>query len=458
MLRWLGRLLSIARIGTRRSVTATASTIALEMMPTSDDRQPVPAEQDLNYEFQKRVARSPDAKLRVKLAAHPSARPEILYFLSQDPDIEVRRQVALNPATPAHAHERLVADDEAVVRETLAERIARLLPELPQDDTALVYRLTVRAIEDLAHDRAKAVREALSATLKDVACTPPNIARALAEDAERSVAEPILKGADALRDDDLLTILAALPTSQTTSWVRAAIAKRTRVDERVATAIYESGDIEATGILIDNEGAVIPESTLSRMVEDAVVHKQWQAGLARRPSLPPGLAVRLSGFVDEAVLTLLKQRNDFDGPTAREVMKVMRRRLEWIEQRRGDETPAERARRLHSTGSLDETAVSDALSWHEDEFVRAALALRAGIQGHIVNQILATASPKSITALVWRARLSMRVAIQVQAQIAKIPSPMLLNARNGVDFPLSEAEMESTLAFFDVATPARARH
>jgi len=50
-----------------------------------------------------------------------------------------------------------------------------------------------------------------------------------------------------------------------------------------------------------------------------------------------------------------------------------------------------------------------------------------------------------VTSLAWKAGLSMRTAIQLQLKIAKVPPPDVLNARNGFDYPLSEAEMKRQL-------------
>ena len=131
----------------------------------------------LDYEQQKRLARSTDAGLRAELAAHPDVRPEILYFLATDTAVKVRRAVADNPRTPAQAHALLAEDGDDAVRETLADRIARLLPDLTEDGRREVGSVTLRALERLAHDRATMVRTVLASTLTDIACAPPKVRR-----------------------------------------------------------------------------------------------------------------------------------------------------------------------------------------------------------------------------------------------------------------------------------------
>ena len=64
-----------------------------------------------------------------------------------------------------------------------------------------------------------------------------------------------------------------------------------------------------------------------------------------------------------------------------------------------------------------------------------ALALRSELDPKVVRKIIMSSSPKTITALAWKANLSMRTAIQLQSRTARIPPKKLLNARHGTDFP-----------------------
>ena len=49
---------------------------------------------------------------------------------------------------------------------------------------------------------------------------------------------------------------------------------------------------------------------------------------------------------------------------------------------------------------------------------------------------------KSITALVWRAGLSMRTAMQVQLKVARVPPMDVLNAKDGTDYPMTAEELQ----------------
>ena len=87
----------------------------------------------LDYEAAKALARDEDAGIRRQLATRPDLRPELLFYLATDASDAVRCEVATNGATPRQADMLLAGDKSAVVRETLAAKIARLVPELPTE-------------------------------------------------------------------------------------------------------------------------------------------------------------------------------------------------------------------------------------------------------------------------------------------------------------------------------------
>ncbi|CAO3417599.1 DUF2336 domain-containing protein [Azospirillum doebereinerae] len=386
--------------------------------------------------------------------------PELMDYLFDGPAASAAPVVAPPPAVPApHARtvarrvgdalveSRLAGMGDAGVRASLARTLCRLLPDLPPGGAETVSTVAIRALEQLARDHIVRVREALATSIKDVACAPPAVVATLARDVERSVAEPVLRCCAALSDEDLLDIVANAPAG----WALSAIARRHRVAASLSEAIAETGDAAATGVLLDNSGAVIAERTLESLVEEAAHHPDWQEKLARRPALPRRLAVRLADFVDLTVVEALRRRPDFDAATVADIAACTRRRIDWAEDAAQEtETPERRAVRLHRQGKLDETALGDALSWNETGFVRAALTLRARVAPDVVDLILDAHDATAVTALVWRAGLSMRCAMQIQARVAAINPRAMLNARQGSGFPLSPAAMARHLERYGV--------
>jgi hypothetical protein len=66
----------------------------------------------------------------------------------------------------------------------------------------------------------------------------------------------------------------------------------------------------------------------------------------------------------------------------------------------------------------------------------------------VINRIAAARSPKAVTALAWKAGLKMRFAIRLQARFGGVPAAEILPARDGIDFPLTEEDMNWQLEFF----------
>ena len=174
----------------------------------------------------------------------------------------------------------------------------------------------------------------------------------------------------------------------------------------------------------------------------------------RRPTLPRRLALRLAGFVDQAALEYLRGREDFDAATVRDIVRVARRRIEWLRDTDPAESADRRAARLFRKGNLDEAAFEDALSWKQFEFVRSALAIRSGIPTLLVEKVLNSRSGRAITALAWRAELPMRTAFLLQKEMMMIPPSQFVYPREGASYPLTVDEMTWQLEFFGVP-PAR---
>jgi hypothetical protein len=74
--------------------------------------------------------------------------------------------------------------------------------------------------------------------------------------------------------------------------------------------------------------------------------------------------------------------------------------------------------------------------------------LRSGIKTAAVRRILDSQSPRSMTALCWKAGFSMRFAMEVQRTLGGIAPGELLHARYGIDYPLTPEQMIAHLTMF----------
>ena len=403
----------------------------------------------MNYEAAKQIAHHGAVAERRKLAGQDDARPELLYYMAVDADTEVRRAVAANPTTPVQASPILVKDKEPVVRSALAVKLARLLPNLPPEKHQHLFDIALDSIKKLAEDQVMEVRRALATALSDIACVPPQIANKLARDAERKVAEPVLRFCDGLSDRDLLEILASQPQA----WVARAIASRESVAARVSGGVIDKKDTPANVTLIDNEGAIIDEKDLGRLVDQVSDVPEIGEALNRR-KLPSSIAKRLRGQIEAAVRNTLSHDKALDRALREEVSDTVTRRMEMkLDAEEEDETPYARAKRLHRAGMLDDQAVRDAIAIRDYPFCYAALGRLSHIPSIVAQKVIESGSPKAITALCWRAGLAMRTAMEMQKGPGHVSPKLVLNARGGEHYPITPASMNWQLEFFGIEDP-----
>jgi hypothetical protein len=183
-------------------------------------------------------------------------------------------------------------------------------------------------------------------------------------------------------------------------------------------------------------------------------HGAWHAPLVDRPVLAGSAMRRLAKFVSHALLGLLKQRKDADPETAAAIAATAERRLaaEAPEAADADDEDAD--------VPFGEAAIRAAIRAGEFGAVRAAVARDSGMPLAVVRKILGSAGAKAITALAWKARYSMSLAVALQTGPGGVAAAAALQPRDG-GYPLSESEMdwqlELSLVPADRVTPPASR-
>ncbi len=400
----------------------------------------------LSYEEARSVLETHEQKLEEELAGRQDAEPEMLYYLAERGSPKARRAVAANPATPAPANLILSGDIEPDVRAELARKIGRLLPDLLKSERDQVCQLTLETLQRLAADHLPRVRAILAEEIKHLDCVPREIIAALARDLEEDVAVPVLAYSPLLSDEDLIEIVASARVQAAV----AAVAGRAQVNEKVSAAIVATLDVPAVARLLANPNAKIREDTMAEIVERAESVKSWHGVLVMRTDLSLRALRRIAGFVGTALLRELAERHDLDKDTRSQLNKTLRARIEKEHfQSHDDEDRAKNeAQRAFESGQLDEAFVEAAVESGNRELVIESLALLAKAPRPVIEKIIAARSAKAITALVWHAGLSMRVAFKIQMLTVKLKGGELLPARSGVAYPLAEAEMRWHLSYF----------
>lgn len=385
---------------------------------------------------------------RMALAIDETTSKEILYYLAEkDPSPDVRLAVTRNPAMPVQASPVLAQDNSVDVRIALAKRLVELLPGLSQDKHSQLYAFAVESLGTLALDEVLKIRVALSTTLKDHAHTPPKVAGQLARDLEREVSEPILRFCASLSDQDLLEILC----KDSPGWLVEAVANRDNVSAQISQAVIDVESEPGGTALILNDGADISDNLLLQIVDKSKDITAWQKPTATRKNLPIAVAREMAKFVDASIRDILTSRDDFDHDMIEEISSVFQRRLDFMSGEGDDgQSAEERVRELFNNGELDEKVISDAMAARDRDFMHHAMAKLAKVHPSQVEQILSMQAAKPIVALCWKAKLSMRLAFQMQKEVGHIQPKELIYPKDGSDYPLTEEELEWQLEFLDV--------
>ena len=393
----------------------------------------------LSYEEARNILAAKDAEARCTLAQHPDARPEMLYYLAEDQSTEVRLSVARNPNTPLPADKILANDNCDEVRCELARKISNLLPGLDETEQAKLREQAIEVLETLASDQLPRVRQIVAEELKSATNIPKHIVMALARDVELAVCAPILEYSPLLNTDDLREIIATTKVQGALT----AIAQRHNLEAEVSDDIAATLDVPAVAALLANKSAQIREETLDAIIENAANIKQWHAPIVMRPNLSIRAVRRISTFVASSLIDQMIERNGLSDELAKELRERVVDRIRSEEfAPEEDEDVIHMAKRIFERGEITDAYLATLLEKKRKSLVMELLSLKAGLSRDIVKKMVDIGRPEAVTALAWRAGLAMRTAIIMQSDLAQVPPGKRLNAKGGLDFPLSEEDMQ----------------
>lgn len=393
-----------------------------------------------SYDEAKRIAASDDAKARAQLASNDDLEPEFLYFFATDKSSEVRRAVATNQGTPLQADRILATDPDEGVRYQLARKIGRLVPSLSRDETDRLTRMAMEVLEILARDDLPRVRATIAEEIKRTDNVPNKVIRQLARDIEGIVAAPILEYSPLLSDEDLLDIIAG----GCASGALVALSRRVGLGERIADAVFSSRNMQAVTALLGNKTATISEKILDMIAVEAEGNVEWHAPMVDRENLPARVVRRIATFVSAALMDILIEKHRDKADIVDDLRQTVRKRIE-----KGDfagddpdwEPAEDRALRLFKAGTLDEAVFIRAIEQGDNAFARYALTYLSGLPFDTVTRMLNTGSGKAVTALVWKANLSMPTALLVQRKLSRVPTKTQVRPGPKGVYPMSREDL-----------------
>jgi uncharacterized protein (DUF2336 family) len=348
-------------------------------------------------------------------------------------------------------HDHTLRDVDEDIRYQIARKISLLVPELAESKKEQLLKHVFRVLFLMAEDQLPRVRQMIAEELRDSYDAPPELIRKLAWDETLEVAAPILEFSPLLGDADLMEIIA----NSDIPGVVEAVSRRQEVSVNVTDAIVRNvtqskvthDDARIINNLLSNKNAHFKEETLEIIVEEAPNYEIWHESLIDRPELTARTINKIARFVSEAMIMDMEDRGMITKELGNNLTKAIASRLHNPHIDRAKE--ADRmAIELFTQGDLDAEYVMAALDSGEREFVISAVSLLANIPKAATLKIIDSDNPEAVTALAWKAGISMRDAIQLQLKVAKIHYSKLLYARDGQYFPLSEEKMGDLIAHY----------
>ncbi len=318
-------------------------------------------------------------------------------------------------------------------RTQLITQLATHLPHLDQDERAEAYTHVVEAFRVLAEDHVTSVRVALSSALKDIAKIPPDVARKLANDAEREVAEPILRFCMALAENDLLDLIRLYPEQ----WQTEAIAGRKRLSGPISHAISGTKNTAAHRILLGNDGALIGAETIQALQTIG----GYDDILAARQALRRRLRREWMHLTERALYVFLRSETGagLDKYTTKQVMEATYERMQTQDDIKRPE------------GIQSEEQIRDAIMLGENEIALRALAMRGNILYSTARKMAVDAgSGRAVMALCVRADVSLRLGVLIQQRLSRLPPAKILYPRSDGSCPLSDEELRWQYEFFGI--------
>lgn len=261
------------------------------------------------------------------------------------------------------------ADTRAQTANRLGDTIAKAgLNDKERHMAEEICRLMMKDVE-------VKVRAALSQTIRLSPSLPHDLALELSNDVSE-VALPFIEMSSVLTDDDLIAIINSKPVE-----FQVAVAGRETVSERVSDTLVDTGNEDVVARLVSNEGAVLSEKTMTRVLDDFGHVQRISNPMAQRSSLPMGIAERLVNLVSDRIRDHLVTHHQLSADVAMDLLLDTRERatLHLLDGRSDGPDVFELVDQLSANDRLTPTIILRALCMGDHTFFEAALAKRAGI-------------------------------------------------------------------------------
>ena len=239
--------------------------------------------------------------------------------------------------------------------------------------------LAEEIIKLLAKDASHRVRQTLAQQICYNADVPREVILKLANDSEQ-IAEPILRYSSLLSDQDLIDIIHA-----TRSLMKLlAISRRDTLSDRVSQALIETGELEVTKAVLNNQQARLDMNAMQYLLEEYAQDEGVLSLMVHRAALPSTIAEKLFTMVSSDLQRQLSQRFELSVHLAEDLTNSAREvsLMKFITPWMSGQDIQRLVNEMHTQKRLTDSVLIRSLCIGDLRFFHAALARRAGISTH----------------------------------------------------------------------------
>jgi uncharacterized protein (DUF2336 family) len=197
----------------------------------------------------------------------------------------------------------LARENSSEKRRELLNDVTDLFFQSQSDHSGVESNMFGELMAKVAYELDVEVRKDLTARFSD-GSAPRRLAIALANDAEISVAAPILRNSASLTQADLIAVVENQGNAH-----RMWVTKRTDVTEALSAALVTHGDDKVVASLIKNETAKVSDDTFDQIVDRAASNFELQEPLVTRKVIPPEHLNKLFLSVNASLRAKILERN-----------------------------------------------------------------------------------------------------------------------------------------------------
>lgn len=191
-----------------------------------------------------------------------------------------------------HKLYQLSQEEKPVARAELSKTVCSILEmHLSEREMEMIADVLIALLRQAEID----LREALAERLAILENVPLRLVLEMVND-EISVARPLLKSSEVLKDDDLVYII----KSKNAAYWRV-IACRKRISEKVVDVLADTKDVQTALSLVENNNIKLTAHTLAVLSDIAQENEKLAQPLLRRDEITPDLAKKLYSHVGEAL-------------------------------------------------------------------------------------------------------------------------------------------------------------